>query len=68
MFTKPVLSRMYFISPEHRDRFYLRLLPSHVKGAKSFENLKSYEGIVYDTYLDAAKAKSLINSNKVFEK
>ena len=34
----------------------------------SFEDLKSYEGVVYDTYLDAAKARSLVNSDEEWEK
>ena len=39
-----------------------------MKGAISFEDLKSYEGVVYDTYLDAAKARSLVNSDEEWEK
>ena len=67
-FKKPVLSRMYFVSPKERERYFLRLLLSPVKGAQSFEDLKSYKEITYDTYADAAKARNLVNTDEEWEK
>ena len=59
---------MYFVSPKERERYFLRLLLSHVKGAQSFEDLKSYKEITYDTYGDAAKARNLVNTDDEWEK
>ena len=67
-FNKPVLSRMYIVNPKERERYFLRLLLSHVKGAQTFKDLKSYEEITYDTYADAAKARNLINTDEEWEK
>ena len=59
MFTKPVLRRMYFVCPEDRNRFSLRLLLSHVKGAKLFEDLKGYERIVPSVSLMTPQSERL---------
>ena len=46
-FNKPVLSRMYFVSATEREKYFLRVLLLHVKGAKSFEDLRNYQGNLY---------------------
>lgn len=66
-FTKPVLSRMYFFSPKEQERYFLRLLLLHVRGAKSFEDMRSFEGITYNSYLDAAKARNLVSNDTEWE-
>ncbi len=55
---------MYTDSPHEGERFYLRLLLLHVKGACSFEDLRSYNNIVHDTFKDAARARSLLQSDE----
>jgi ATP-dependent DNA helicase PIF1 len=62
-----VISRMYTASPHEGERFYLRLLLLHVKGARTFEDLRSYNKIVYDTFKDAAKARSLLQSDEEWD-
>jgi len=47
------------VNPNQKERFYLRLLLLHVKGATSYENLRTVNTIVYQTYFDAAKALNL---------
>ena len=34
---KPILSRMYLVNPKDRQRYFIRLLLLHVKGAISFK-------------------------------
>ena len=53
---------MYIVNPKERERYFLGLLLSHVKGAQPFTDLKSYEEITYDTY--AAKARNLMNTDE----
>ena len=41
---KPILCRMYLVNPKDRQRYFIRLLLLHVKGATSFENLRTVMG------------------------
>jgi len=47
---KLTLDRMYTIHPNNPECFYLRILLHNVRGPTSFKNLKSVDGIEYDTY------------------
>ena len=57
---KPVFSRMYLVHPKNRERFYLRLLLLHVIGAQSFEDLRTFQNVIYPTFYKAAIARKLI--------
>ena len=58
------LSRLYIVNPRDVERFHLRLLLLHVRGATSFEFLRTVEinGIstVYDTFQEACRARGLV--------
>uniref|UniRef100_A0ABD2WQT2 ATP-dependent DNA helicase n=1 Tax=Trichogramma kaykai TaxID=54128 RepID=A0ABD2WQT2_9HYME len=58
--TKPIISRMYLVSPKQKERYYLRILLLHTRGAKSFDDLKTFDGIKYNTYLEVVRARNLI--------
>lgn len=45
---------MFFLGPKADDKFYLRLLLTHVKGAVSFEDIRTINGVFYSTYKEAA--------------
>ena len=45
-----VIPRMYFVSPRDAERFYLRLLLLHVRGATDYRSLRTYDGVVYITF------------------
>ena len=62
-FTKPVLNRMYFVNPKDKEGFYLRMLLLHVKGAKCYEDIRTYNGNIYSSFYEAAKARNLIKSD-----
>ena len=51
---------MYSVTPKDRARFYLRLLLLHVKGAKSFDDLKIVDGHPFDSYEEACRARGLL--------
>jgi Helitron helicase-like domain at N-terminus len=53
------IGRLYNVKPYEGERFYLRVLLNHVISPKSFKNLKTYRGIQYPTFQDAAKARGL---------
>ncbi|XP_044012567.1 uncharacterized protein LOC122855319 [Aphidius gifuensis] len=58
-----VVGRMYSISPHQMELFHLRLLLLTVKGATSFENLRTVDGMIYDTYHRACLARGLIEDD-----
>lgn len=49
-----LLCRIYSISPRQGELFFLRVLLLHVRGAQSFEDLRSYNGVVFDTFKEAS--------------
>ena len=55
-----VIARIYSVSPKQRERFYLRMLLLHVRGARSFDELKVYEGVRYDTYEQVCRQRGLL--------
>jgi len=55
-----IISRMYTVGMNDPERFYLRLLLLHVKGATSFECLRTVNDVLYDTFKDACRARRLL--------
>lgn len=49
-------------SPREVERYALRLLLFHVKGATKFEDLRQVQGVLHATFSDAAKSMGLLNS------
>ena len=58
------LSRMYTINPKNRECYHLRLLLNNVVGPTSFEDLRTVDGVVYDTYQEACLKRELIGDDK----
>ncbi|KAG3189805.1 hypothetical protein PC128_g11613 [Phytophthora cactorum] len=48
------LGRMIHVSPRDMQRFYMRVLLFHRKEPTSFENLRTVDGVTYDSYREAA--------------
>ena len=53
-----------FVNVLAGDKFYLRMLLNVVKGVKSFEHLRWYEGVLHPTFRAACVAKGIANDNK----
>ena len=45
---------MYLVNPKDRHRYFIRLLLLHVKGATSFENLRTVDCVIHPTFYEAA--------------
>jgi hypothetical protein len=43
------IGRLYYVNPMEGERFYLRMLLMVVKGATNYEDIRTYNGIVYQT-------------------
>nr|XP_013180910.1 unnamed protein product [Papilio xuthus] len=63
-----VLTRLYSVSPSEKERFFLRLLLLHIKGATSFEDLRSFRGVVFDTFERAAIARGLLQNDQEWDR
>jgi hypothetical protein len=48
-----VILRMYMCSPSDKERFYLRMLLMQIRGATSYKDVRTINGILYDTYEEA---------------
>ncbi len=57
------VGRLYFISPSAGERYFLRTLLTKVKGAVSFEVLRTINGVVHDTFKSACIALGLYDSD-----
>lgn len=57
------LGRMYWVSPLAGEWFYLRVLLAVVRGAKSFEDLRSYDGTCFTSFLAACLARGLLEDD-----
>ena len=60
------VGRIYSISPIQVELYSLRLLLTNVCGPKSFEDIRTVDGIVYETFQDAAIARNLVEDDKIW--
>ena len=54
---------MYSVSPTQTELFHLRLLLLHVKGATSYEGLKTVDGVLQNSYAAACLALGLVEDD-----
>ena len=57
------LGRIYYIGPWGGEKFYLRLLLLNVRGPTSFEDLRTFGGVLHDTFREACDARGLLTSD-----
>lgn len=58
-----LVPRMYTVSIKDEERFYLRMLLLHVRGATSYEDVRTVDGVVYETFKLAAFHRHLLASD-----
>jgi len=58
-----IVSRMYNVSPKDIERYALRVLLLHVKGATSFESIRTLDNRVYSSFHEAAVARGLFEND-----
>lgn len=62
--SQKVIGRLYTVSIAEGERFYLRMLLCHVKGPKSFIDIRTYNGHVYDSFQAACVARGLLEDDR----
>eukprot|EP00794_Sanderia_malayensis_P013154 gene13154-biopygen10487 len=60
---KRVIGRIYKALPLDAERFALRLILLHRKGATSFKDIRTVDGVTHDMFKNAARAMSLLEDN-----
>ncbi|XP_057744875.1 uncharacterized protein LOC130962716 [Arachis stenosperma] len=61
-----VIGRLTHIPHSHGKEYYLRLLLNYQKGCHTFADVRSVDGIVYDTFKEACYALGLLQDDKEF--
>jgi hypothetical protein len=57
------IGRLYFVSPTAGERFYLRTLLTTVKGPTGWEDLRTFDGVLYPTFHAACLARGLLEND-----
>ena len=56
-----VISRLYMCSPRNKERFYLRILLSQIKGVVSYEDVRTIDGNLYNTFEETVRQLGLLD-------
>lgn len=59
-----LVPRMYTVSIRDEERFYLRMLLLHVRGATSYADIRTVDDVVYNTFKEAAFHRHLLASDE----
>ncbi|KAJ3684336.1 hypothetical protein LUZ61_013500 [Rhynchospora tenuis] len=57
------LARIHFVQPTAGDVYYERMMLNSVRGATSFDDLRTVNGVTYQTYKEACNAVGLLDDN-----
>lgn len=61
----PSIGRIYWTSAKDKELHSLRHIIGCKKGPTSFEDLRTHEGVVYNTFFEAASAMGLLENGKI---
>ncbi|XP_072073940.1 uncharacterized protein [Arachis hypogaea] len=61
-----VIGRIFYVPPRSGKSYYLRLLLNYVKGATSYEEIRTLDGVMYATFKDACYARGLLDNDKEY--
>uniref|UniRef100_A0A0E0RC29 Helitron helicase-like domain-containing protein n=1 Tax=Oryza rufipogon TaxID=4529 RepID=A0A0E0RC29_ORYRU len=61
------IGRLVAAHPSEGERYFLRVLLNHVRGAKSPEDLRSFDGVTYPSFRLAAEKRGLIETDKTID-
>lgn len=62
------IGRMVYANPAEGERYYLRVLLCHVRGATSFVGLRTFGGLTLPTFRDACEVHGLMHTDASLDK
>jgi ATP-dependent DNA helicase PIF1 len=62
------VSRMYAVSPKEGERYFLRLRLLHQRGVRSFEELKTVDNILCNSFREACLALNLLENDEEWDR
>jgi ATP-dependent DNA helicase PIF1 len=65
--TPEMIGRVFTVHPNQGDVFYLRMLLHHTAGSRSYEELRTVEGTVCETFKKACEKLNLLENDKEWE-
>ncbi|XP_076030183.1 uncharacterized protein LOC143018577 [Oratosquilla oratoria] len=68
MTTTSSLGRMRAVDTKTVELFYLRMFLTHKKGPTGYTDLRTVDGVLYDTFREAVKAMGLLNDKETWKK
>ncbi|KAI5391662.1 hypothetical protein KIW84_076464 [Lathyrus oleraceus] len=60
------IGRLIWVPPTTGELYYLRLMLTHVKGPRSYNDIKTVNNVKYDTFRDACFAMDFIGNDREF--
>ncbi|XP_056864414.1 uncharacterized protein LOC130511444 [Raphanus sativus] len=60
------IGRIAHINPSQDELYFLRVMLNWVRGPKSYEDIRTVDGVVYSTYEDACYALGLMDDDKEY--
>jgi hypothetical protein len=61
------IGRIVYANPVEEERYFLRVLLNHVRGATSFEDLRTVAGVTYATFREACEKRGLIETDTLID-
>ncbi|XP_058733993.1 uncharacterized protein LOC131605682, partial [Vicia villosa] len=61
-----IIGRVHFAPPGSGERYYLRTLLNYVKGPRNYQEIKTVNNVLYDTFKDACFAMGLLHDYKEY--
>ena len=61
------IGRMLYAHPAEGERFYLRIMLSHVRGATSYVHLRTLKGVTYPTFREACENIGLVETDDTLD-
>lgn len=60
------IGRVYYVSPGSGESYYLRCLINIVRGATCFDDIRTVNGVLYQTFRDACYALGLLEDDREY--
>ncbi|KAL6896782.1 hypothetical protein ACP4OV_007354 [Aristida adscensionis] len=58
------IGRIVYAHPAEGERYFLRVLLNHVRGATSYDDLRTVDGITYSTFREGCEKRGLIETDR----